>query len=148
MLKLYLDNCCYNRPFDDQTQLKILLETQAKLQVQKEIKAEKYKLVWSYILDYENGKNPFEEKRRAISLWKDIAEEYVTESEPLLQLAETLAEQGVKTYDALHIACAAVSGCDYYLTTDRKLLRAKVPGLRILDPIQFVVEQEEENNGE
>jgi len=33
-MKLYLDNCCFNRPFDDQTQLKIQLETQAKLAVQ------------------------------------------------------------------------------------------------------------------
>lgn len=24
-MRLYLDNCCFNRPFDDQTQLKISL---------------------------------------------------------------------------------------------------------------------------
>ena len=29
MLKLYLDNCCYNRPFDDLEQEKINLEAQA-----------------------------------------------------------------------------------------------------------------------
>ena len=36
MQKIYLDNCFYNRPYDDQTQLKISLQTQAKLQVQKD----------------------------------------------------------------------------------------------------------------
>jgi len=29
-LKIYLDNCCYNRPYDDQSQLKVSLEAQAK----------------------------------------------------------------------------------------------------------------------
>ena len=33
-MRVYLDNCCYNRPFDDQTQLKVRLETEAKLFVQ------------------------------------------------------------------------------------------------------------------
>ena len=29
-MRVYLDNCCYNRPFDEQTQLKVRLETEAK----------------------------------------------------------------------------------------------------------------------
>ena len=29
MFKLYLDNCCYNRPFDDLTQEKINLESRS-----------------------------------------------------------------------------------------------------------------------
>lgn len=51
LIKLYLDNFCYNRPFDDQTQMKIHLETQAKLYIQAKIKEGLYTLVWSYILD-------------------------------------------------------------------------------------------------
>jgi hypothetical protein len=30
-MRLYLDNCCFNRTFDNQEQLKIKLETEAKL---------------------------------------------------------------------------------------------------------------------
>jgi hypothetical protein len=30
-MKLYLDNCCYNRPYDDQTQERIHLEGEAVL---------------------------------------------------------------------------------------------------------------------
>lgn len=69
-MKIYLDNCCYNRPFDDQSQIRIHLETQAKLYIQSKIREGTYDLVWSYILDYENGKNPYEEKRLAIAPWK------------------------------------------------------------------------------
>jgi predicted nucleic acid-binding protein len=30
-MKLYLDLCCFNRPFDDQSQLLVRLQTEAKL---------------------------------------------------------------------------------------------------------------------
>jgi len=33
-LRIYLDICTFNRPFDDQNQLKIKLETEAKLFIQ------------------------------------------------------------------------------------------------------------------
>lgn len=144
LIKLYLDNCCYNRPFDDQTQMKIHLETQAKLYIQAKIKEGLYTLVWSYILDYENSKNPYEEKQQAISPWKDIASECVSnESETILSFAESLAEKGIKTYDALHIACAVSASCDFYLTTDKKLLNTPIKEIKIISPITFVNEMEE-----
>jgi hypothetical protein len=51
-MRIYLDNCCFNRPFDDQNQIRINLEAQAKLYVQSLIKDDKIELAWSYILDY------------------------------------------------------------------------------------------------
>lgn len=144
MIKIYLDNCCYNRPFDDQTQVKIHLETQAKLYVQTKIKENKYFLVWSYILDYENGKNPYDEKRLAIAPWRNIASKFISEeSEEILTFAESLSQKRIKTFDALHIACAVSAGCDYYLTTDKKLLNTPIAEIKIVSPITFVNEMEE-----
>ncbi len=144
MFKLYLDNCCYNRPFDNQSQIRIYLETQAKLYIQAKIKEGVYSLVWSYILDYENSRNPYEEKRQAISPWKSIASECIAEeSEAILVFAESLSKKGIKTYDALHISCAVFAGCDYYLTTDKKLLNTSIPEIKIVNPIMFVNEMEE-----
>ncbi len=143
-MKIYLDNCCYNRPFDDQSQIKIHLEAQAKLYVQAKIKEGIYELAWSYILDYENGKNPYEEKRLAIAPWKSIASTYVAkETEDILIFAETLASKGIKTYDALHISCAVAADCEYYLITDKKLLNTPIPEIKIVSPIAFVNEMEE-----
>lgn len=34
--RIYLDNCCFNRPYDDQLNLNIHLEAEAKLFIQKE----------------------------------------------------------------------------------------------------------------
>ena len=68
-VRLYLDNCTFNRPFDDQHQLKIKLETEAKLFIQQGIITGTYELVWSYILEYENRQNRFDDRR--IERYKD-----------------------------------------------------------------------------
>ena len=143
-MRIYLDNCCYNRPFDDQSQIKIHLEAQAKLYIQAKIKEGVYDLVWSYILDYENGKNPYEEKRLAIAPWKTIATSCIAEeTEDILLFAESLALKGIKSYDALHISCAVAAHCEYYLTTDKKLLNTPIPEIRIVSPIAFLNEMED-----
>jgi hypothetical protein len=62
-MRVYLDNCCFNRPFDDQAPVRIRLETEAKMQIQQAIKDGRLLLVWSYILDYENALNLDEDRR-------------------------------------------------------------------------------------
>ena len=44
-------------------------------------------------------------------------------------LAELRAHHGVKALDALHLAIAATSGVDLFLTHDRRLHKVVVPGL-------------------
>ena len=146
MIKIYLDNCCYNRPFDNQNQMKIFMESQAKLYIQSQIRDEVYELVWSYVLEYENAKNPYIDKREAIAPWRDIADENVSEeNEAILQYAENLTSYGIKTYDALHIACAVYAKCDYYITTDTKLLKTKLKEIKIVNPIDFIMEDHYED---
>ena len=139
---LYLDNCCFNRPFDDQSQLRISLETQAKLFVQHEILSGKFELLWSYILEYENNNNPFETRRNSVYGWKEVAIKSIMESEEILSFGEKLIERGVKLYDALHIACACVGGCDYFLTVDKPLLKKSITEIKLCNPIDFVRELE------
>ena len=57
-MRVYLDNCAYNRPYDDQSQVKIELETQAKLKIQRMIKDHQIELASSYMSLYECGENP------------------------------------------------------------------------------------------
>ena len=61
--RLYLDNCSFNRPYDDQTLLKNHLEAEAKLYIQKEILNSHYELAWSYMMDYEVSFNPFSDRK-------------------------------------------------------------------------------------
>ena len=142
MMKIYLDNCCYNRPFDDQMQMKIRLETEAKLYIQADVRIGRYSLVWSYMLDFENNSNPYKEKLKTISPWKDIANEYCPSSNEILSSCILYMGHGIKTKDALHIACAVKCNCNYFITTDKKLLDKNIDKIRIIDPINFVMETE------
>ncbi len=65
-MRLYLDNCCYNRPYDEQSATTVFLEAQAKLKVQDMIRLGEAELVSSFILWYELGQNPYLMRRRAI----------------------------------------------------------------------------------
>lgn len=139
-MRIYLDNCCFNRPYDDQSQLRIRLEAEAKLYIQSAVLLGKLELTWSYILDYENAANPFEEKSSAIEFWKNYAIVDITETPEILKMAEYIKEKGIKSKDALHIASAIAAKCDYFLTTDDSILRnlSSFEEIHVLDPIGFV----------
>jgi predicted nucleic acid-binding protein len=139
-----LDNCCFNRPFDDQSQARIRLEAEAKLEMQERIKDKRIELAWSYILDYENQANPFEERRDVIARWKAAAAANVEETDALVQQARDVASQGLHAKDALHVACAVAAGCDFFLTTDDFVVKKMrgFAGIAVMDPTQFVVEVE------
>jgi hypothetical protein len=116
-MKIYLDNCCFNRPFDDQSQLRIRLESEAKLKIQEDIRAGIHGLVWSYILDYENIRNPFQERKWQISKWRNYAKDNIEENAELIEIANRILTTGATKIDALHIACAIMANSDYFLTT-------------------------------
>ncbi len=141
-MRVYLDNCCFNRPFDDQSQIRIRLEAEAKLYVQDKVREGQLQLVWSYILDYENSANPFEERRSAIGEWKLKAAVDVGETPEILATAHILLNKGLKAKDALHVACAIHAGCEYFLTTDDTVLKKgqDIRDVKIVDPPTFVRE--------
>jgi hypothetical protein len=135
-------NCCLNRPFDEQTQDLIRLETEAKLIIQRRIKAGDYSLVWSFMLDSENDENPYDDKRAAIEPWRKIAAGYCTATEEVRDTAKTYMQLGVKHKDAIHLACAVISGCDYFISTDVKLLKKRIDGIKLVNPVAFILEME------
>ena len=141
-MKIYLDNCCFNRPFDDQSQIRIRLESEAKLKIQEKIQEGHFELIWSYILDYENNKNPFEERQERIKGWKKYANADIQESHELIEMANSLNKKGFLKIDSLHMACAIISKCEYFLTTDDKILKLStaVNEININDPIGFIKE--------
>ncbi|NHZ72299.1 MAG: PIN domain-containing protein, partial [Aquificales bacterium] len=65
-MKIYLDVCCLNRPFDDQSQERIRLESEAILLILKRIKAGDWKWVSSPVVMTEIRQTPNIERRQAI----------------------------------------------------------------------------------
>jgi hypothetical protein len=137
-LKLYLDNCCFNRPFDDQSQLLVRLETEAKLHIQEEIKNGVFELIWSYILDIESDANPYPRRKKSVQAWKSFAKIDVVESEELLVLMESFEKQRIKSCDALHLAAAIVASADFFITVDRGILNKPITEIRVMNPEAFV----------
>ena len=143
-MRIYLDNCCYNRPFDDQSQIRIVLESQAKLYVQRLIVEGRIGLVVSYISRFENVANPHITRRNAINDFFRNVEFYVDYSyaENVEKNAKGIMESGVKEKDALHIASAVEGKCKYFITTDDRVLKYISPQIKICDPIDFLRELE------
>ncbi len=141
---VYLDNCCYNRPYDDQTQLKIQMETLAKLEIQQEIRQGHIDLAASYILEAENAVNPFERKRIDIQSFIDENTKiYVSEAQnqTVRKIAAEIMATGIRLMDACHIACAILAHCDVFLSTDNRLLKYQTEKLRISNPATFIIER-------
>ena len=136
--KVYLDNCCFNRPFDDQTQPKVIIETLAKLYVQELVLKSELDLVWSYILKYENSRNIVAAKRTAIAQWQNLSTEFIGKSEQLVSLAHDIEKTGIKPVDALHIACAITAKCDYLITVDGRMTKYRDNRIVVCSPVDFI----------
>ena len=62
-------------------------------------------------------------KGNAIIEWKKIAAEKIGGTKNVVARASEFTRNGVKSKDALHIACAIEGKAEYFLTTDDKLLK-------------------------
>ena len=144
-IAVYLDNCCFNRPYDDQTQLRVSLETQAKMYVQRLIAEKKLDFVYSYMSVYENNDNPYSNRREAIADFFKSAARYVHKDRKDLVIvkASEIMKTGIKEKDATHVACAIFGKADVFLTTDKRLLKFKTDEIAMMNPMDFVKELEE-----
>ena len=143
VMRVYLDNCCFNRPFDDQSSLTIRLETEAKLHIQEMVRVGQIALGWSYILNYENAANPYEERRREIQKWNGLSDVFTCETPEILADMNMGVAAGLKPLDALHVAC------EVFLTVDKGILKkANIIGnIQITNPINFMVKWEANHAG-
>ena len=141
--KIYLDCCCFNRPYDKQNQLRISLETQAKVDIQHRIAIDEFELVVSKMLFHENSLNRNQEARSYIEHFMlDYGSTLVVcSSREVVDLRDEIASTGIKNADATHIASAILSHCDYFITTDDHILRYVTDRIKILNPVQFITEE-------
>jgi len=139
-MRVYLDNCCYNRPFDDQTQVKVLIETLAKLGIQQQMREGTVEYAWSDVLEFEARQSRFLDRKMQILPWSKGAVSNVALDENIRVRAKDFETAGVKAMDALHLACAEAAGCDWFFTTDKGILTKAKPlaKMRVANPIEFV----------
>ena len=142
-MRIYLDNCCYNRPYDDQTNITNSLETQAKLTIQNLIRLGRYELVSSETLEYEINASPYVARSAVIRAYiQKYATFYVGESrkDDVELKASDIMRTGIKYKDACHLASAILAECDFFISTDKRLLKYESNEIRLVNPIEFVTE--------
>ncbi|MFZ5902632.1 MAG: type II toxin-antitoxin system VapC family toxin [Chloroflexota bacterium] len=122
-MKVYLDACCLNRPFDDQSQPRVRLETEAILLILEKLHQGEWEWVGSEMLSFEIRQNPDLENRQRILALTSQAHQVVETTEKILRRAEELEEAGFDPYDAIHLASAEHVKADVFLTTDDQILK-------------------------
>lgn len=123
MTRLYLDNCCFNRPFDDQTQDRIRLESEAVLLILKHVQRGDWELVRSEAVDLELASLRDAERRRRVQVLANAGTLHVAVEADQLRRSATLETLGFGAFDALHIACAEAAKAHVLLTTDDRFER-------------------------
>ena len=120
-MRIYLDNCCYGRPYDKQDSDKIISETKSIRFIRKEIENGNLELVTSYMLHFENNQRPDENQRDEITKFiKSYRKIHIgiDNAENLLESVKKIMSTGIKRKDAYHVASAILANCDYFLSTD------------------------------
>ena len=140
-MRIYLDNCCFGRPFDNQDFPRIFVETQAVLFIQGKIRDKKIDLATSHILHYENSQCKNEIRKESVSDFMKMYSKIHIDmnlGEKVLALSEKIISAGVKAKDAYHLASAILAECDYFLSTDDRLLKYKTNEIILLNPVDFI----------
>jgi predicted nucleic acid-binding protein len=119
---IYLDACCFNRPFDDQKQARIRLESEAVLQIINYCQSGQWELVNSTVLESEIGNISNQDKKEQLEQYLLLAKRRILVTPEIIKKAKELTTLGIKNFDALHLACAE-NNVDIFLTTDDRFLK-------------------------
>ncbi len=143
--RVYLDACCVNRPFDDQEQDRIRLESEAVYLVLRHVQVHGWTWVGSDILKHEILAIPDLVKREQVQALLEAVTETVQLSKRTLLRAGAVESKGFSGQDALHLACAEQAEADVFLTTDDRLLRRAVRrrrdlSVRVANPVDWIRE--------
>lgn len=144
-MKIYLDVCCLNRPFDEPASDRIRLEAEAVLSILNRGESGKLILLGSELIDFEISKIPDQERKQKVVILSSILQSNILVNEDIEKRASELGNLGFKPFDALHIAYAEDGKADFLLTTDDELLYKALQNIKrlkvkIANPVEFVME--------
>ena len=145
MEKIYLDVCCLNRPFDDQSQDRIRLEAHAVGFILKGVEEEHFSWYGSEaVFDEIESTSDFEKRNAMNVLCRDMSE-LVPATELVVVRGYELMDMGFTLMDALHIASCESAQVDVLLTTDDKMMKRaqklrKNISVKVENPVVWIEE--------
>jgi len=142
-MKIYLDVCCLNRPYDDQSNYKIHLESEAVLTILSFCEEGKYTLINSEVIEFEIGETPDIVLRDQLYSIIGIAKTKILLNDNIVSRAKYFESMGINAFDALHLACAE-DNADILFTVDNNFLKKanEIKGLRVTisNPLNWIIE--------
>lgn len=144
MKQIYLNNSTLNRPFDDQSQARIKLETEALFQILSDIDLRNSKLILSEVTELENSKNPYYSVKIRIDELISKADRKIKVNSGTKRQANIFQHAGLNGMDALHLAAAIQGKVDFLITCDDSFLKKAKKAtsnqiIKIMNPIEYVL---------
>ncbi len=143
-MRIYLDSCCYNRPFDDLSQERVYLESEAILSILDKGFSGEYELLGSDVVEYELFQiYDIVKRQNVLDLYKNVRIRIEENDDIDNRAKEIRSLSNIHMFDSLQIASAEAGGADIMLTTDDRLekMSARLAlNVRIMNPSKFVIE--------
>jgi hypothetical protein len=137
-VRIYLDCCCLNRPFDDHRNERVRIETAALGIILGRIRDGEWTMIGSDALSFEVEMTPDLTRRRALRALLGSAREWVELTPDIQHLATAYQLHGIRGMDALHLASAFLGRADVLLTVDARLYnRARRPASAPIVPTRL-----------
>ncbi len=140
-MKIYLDVCCLNRPFDNQRNLRIHLEAEAVKTILTLCEQDPWQLLNSQVIEFEIGNTADEVKRTQLQFMVAKAVSIIRLNSTIITRTKFFETAGLITFDAMHLACAETQA-DIFLTVDDKFLRKArtLTALTVNNPLNWLSE--------
>jgi len=145
MTNIYIYNYVINLPFDDQSQERVRLETEAIVLLLARLERKEWTWLGSQALDVEIDRTPDVEQQARLRRIVEFIGLSVEIGEKELDRATELQKLGFVGFDAVHLACAENGKADVFLTTDDRLLKlakrlAKRLRVKVVNPLDWMKE--------
>jgi predicted nucleic acid-binding protein len=142
---IYLDTCCYGRPYDNTSQIKIATEAAAVMAVIETCRITGHCIIGSTAVTFEFGKIRDAEVREDIeALFDTTINAYFAATADDDVRAQALQAEGLGKMDSYHLAIAEAAGADALLTTDvdfaRICAKKNLSEVRVINPLNFLPE--------
>lgn len=140
-VKLYLDMCVWKRPFDDQSNDRIWIESQAVMRIFDLANVGEMRIFTSMALALENERNPKVWRKHRVAALMTSFGRPMPLTEAVLVKAFDIRRLGFMDMDALHLAFAENLKLNYFVTCDDAILgqqdRVKIA---VINPVDLLKE--------
>ena len=143
-MKIYMDNCCFNRILDDRSYPNVYLECNSVMIILEMIEKGFVELCGSKMLRMEIDDTPNSFKREKLELMYSLCASEIEVTEDIVERALDIQNNSnIRSKDSIHLACAEAGEVDFFLTVDKKFrnnanrLQAKV---QVISPTEWLME--------